>query len=57
MLLLSGIIMTGNSLGSVQVGDCTERVMKHFQCSELLDFGIMDKTMNEDLFNPHNNTV
>lgn len=49
--------MTRNSLGSVQVGDCTKRVMKHFQCSELLDFGIMDKTMNKDLLNPHNNTV
>lgn len=57
MLLLSGIIMTRNSLESVQVGDCTKRIMKHLQCSELLDFGIMDKTMNEDLFNPHNSTV
>lgn len=49
--------MTSNSLVSIQVRVVTKRVMKNFQCSELLHFGIIDKMMDEDLFNPHNNPV
>lgn len=38
-------------------GVVTKRVVKNFQCSELWDLGIMDKTMGEDLFNPHSSPV